>query len=273
MVEVNAPQWDLVEFEPICLALQTRFGCSKEEAIFRLQSLWTIPEGTPPTPPLPPPPTETAPHIPPNPIEASEDYDLETTIADTTPHTPLKWAVDKIKARDYVQLWYFTMEGILDAKKTPLVLADDTLGLLKTDSGFTLQHVKTAKPSRNAVEDKSLRWEQIMSACHNLCEAAADWPDKFKRSLATFFLNLKALKATGSNPCALILYQATARKTWHQALKGVGKLFNLSNINQALLTEMENQIRDKDHKDLRIQVSNLTNQASILFQPHEPSTY
>jgi hypothetical protein len=97
MAEVHPPQWDSADFGPMHLALQNRFGCSEEEAITRLQAL------------------------------SFKDYDLDTTISDRTPHVPLKWAVDKVKAKEYVQLWYFTTEGIMDAKKTPLMIADDTL--------------------------------------------------------------------------------------------------------------------------------------------------
>jgi hypothetical protein len=50
-------------------------------------------------------------------------------------------------------------------------------------------------------------------------------------------------------------------------MKGLRKPFNLSNINRVLLTELESQIRDKDHEDLRNQATTLANQASLKISP------
>ena len=73
--------------------------------------------------------------------------------------------------------------------------------------------------------------------------------------LAKFFMNLEALKATGLNSWALILYQATARRHWHASLKGTGKPFNLATISTGLLMKLENQIRDRDQEEMQKQVS------------------
>jgi hypothetical protein len=73
--------------------------------------------------------------------------------------------------------------------------------------------------------------------------------------LAEFYMNLEALKVPGANPRALILYQATARRLWHAALKGNGQPFNLAIINNGLLLRLENQIRDHDVEEIKDQVS------------------
>ena len=76
----------------------------------------------------------------------------------------------------------FTTEGILDAQKTPSVIAEDTLGVHETESGITLHHVKDTEPSHDVIEDEHLSWEQIMTALHNLAEVIDSLSWKFTLS-------------------------------------------------------------------------------------------
>jgi hypothetical protein len=162
--------------------------------------------------------------------------------------------MDKIKNLEYVELWYFTSEGIFDASKLTHTAADETYGFKSMDTGVVaLQQVKATKASRNVLNDEALSWEQIATARHNLLDAAAGWPEKHRRALAEFFMNLEALKASGSNTRALILYQAAARRRWHGTLKGLGDRFNLANISKPLLLSIENKIRDQDQEDTQRQ--------------------
>ena len=144
----------------------------------------------------------------------------------------------------------FTAKGIPDTSKITPLATDDILGIQRTDSGFTLQQVKASRASRNVAYDKNLTWEQILIARHNLLDATSSWPTKHWTALTKFFTNLEALKATGSNSRALILYQATAHWLWHTSLKGTGCPFNLATINNSLLMKLENQIRDKDQEEI-----------------------
>ena len=286
MAEAEPLQWDSEEFEYTRTAIQNRFGCSELEAMDRLRRLFENPNRTPrnsrspapgppsPSPPPPPPPPPRN-QIPPPPEEDEVDEIFtavgpDAIIPSKVPLTPLKWAVDRLKARKYVQLWYFTAEGIQDAQKSPPIIADETLGINQTDAGFTLHHVKSTKPSHNVVEDENLSWDQIMIARHNLAVAIDSWPKKLRDSLLSFYLNIEAVRSAGSsNTRALILYHATARRLWHNALQGSGKGFNITFINGELLADMENKIRDNDqrvlletHRDLKDDHELLKNQAS-----------
>ena len=161
---------------------------------------------------------------------------------------------------EYVELWYFTTEGILDASKLALTTPDESIGLIRTETGLAIQPIKASKASRNAILDESLSWEQIVTARHNVLDAAAKWPEEHQRSMAEFYMNLEALKATGTNPRVLILYHAVARRQWHISLKGEDERFNIAKISQELLTKLESQLRDLDLEELRGQASKtLTN--------------
>ena len=154
-----------------------------------------------------------------------------------------------------MELWYFTTEGCREAGKATPSVADDTFGILKTNTGIALQPLKATKASKNAIVDEHLSWEQIMTARHTFISVAnhVGWNQKLTLALAQFYINLEALKSEGYNPRALILYQAVVRKLWHDALKGRGDPFNISIINDELYARLENQIRDKDLEDLQRQ--------------------
>lgn len=240
------------------------FLCTEEEAIERLQALWNPPnKQEPPAPPQPPPPQaqdpppKEDPRPPPRKKTFVANFEEDSFIPKSLPFFLAQYAIDKIKSLDYVDLWYFTVEGILDASKITSTAADDTFGILRTDLGLTLQQVKATRASCNVVMDKSLSWEQIATARHNIIEAASTRSAKHHMALAKFFMNLEAMKANGTNARSLILYQAIVRKGWHTALKGSGDPFNLANINQGLLVTLENQLRDQDQQEMQKQASAL----------------
>ena len=160
---------------------------------------------------------------------------------------------------EYVELWYFTTEGILDASKLALTTPDESIGLVRTETGLAIQPIKASKASRNAILDESLSWEQIVTARHNVMDVAAKWPKEHRRSMAEFYMNLEALKATGTNPRVLILYHAVARRQWHISLKGEDERFNIAKISQELLTKLESQLRDLDLEELQRQASKNSN--------------
>jgi hypothetical protein len=236
-------------------------NCSEEEAEARLrESLRTLLEN--PVPPPAPPPEPPVPPIPPldeEPRPATRkkatyvDFDANATIASRIPHHPSEYAVGKMEDIEYVELWYFTTEGCEEASKATPTVADEAFNLLKMKTGLALQPIKATKASPNAIVDEHLSWEQIMTARHTMIATAnqVGWDQKLMIALAELYIGLEGLKASGTNARALILYHAVARKLWHNALRGRGKPFNVSNINQDLLLLLENQVRDTDHADMR----------------------
>jgi len=288
MADQKPPPWNEAQFEATRKAIQDRFGCSEEEAVARLEDLWNGGNAprtlSPPPGPPPTPPPEAAPNpgirSTANKVPVFVDYDVGATIL---PSLPAKYALDKIKALEYVPLWYFTSEGLHDAKRIPRSTPEDTIGLLKTDEGYSLLPVKAARLSQNAREDGELNWEQITAAKHNLLNAVMAWPEKLKFSLVAFYMNLEAAQSSTTNTRALILYQAVTRRLWHAALKGEATPFDIGHINLELLATLENQIRDHDYAALERKASNvyLTSQGCTLtlalftrvfrsLVPHEP---
>lgn len=248
--------WDMATLNVLRQRVMDHLQCSEEDAAERLRAsmlgLLANPPNIPP-PRIPtPPPEDEEPQQPQKKKVIFPDFDLDATIADKIPHHPSPYAVGKIESAEYVELWYFTTEGCKEASKATPTAADDTYGILNTDTGLTLQSIKATKASRNAIADEHLSWEQIMTARHTLITTAnrVGWPDKYILSLAQFYMNLESLKSDGYNPRALILYHAVVRRQWHDTLKGRGTIFNVSRINESLYTKLENQLRDRDQEDM-----------------------
>ena len=273
-------QWNSELFAPIRAALREQHGCSEEEAVVRLQNMWTAdlnqrantPQSPPPLPPPPiPPPRSVSPETEPPQLPAQRkriiaDFDPNVTISDMVPRSPARYAIDKIKTMEYVELWYFTTEGIRDTSRVSCTAADNALGLLQTDAGImAFQQVKATKVSRNVRNDESLSWDQISTARHNIVAAANAWPEKLKQSLADFFMNLEALVADGYDTRAIVQYQAVSRRRWHEAMLGEHQMFNISHINMNLLANLKTEMQGLDIKDLQ-------RQASKIF-PHSTSRH
>ena len=229
--------------------IMERFKCSEEEAANRLQTAWNnalhAPLQQPDLPSLATPRSAQGIDIPPPPkMEvAFPDFDLDSTISEHILHAPSEFAIGKMEAMEYIELWYFTTEGYKEARNN-IVLAPQ----LPTEA---------SKPSKYAIIDENLTWDQIMTARHNLASAAnqAGWPHKHTHAVVELYTNLERLKFEGYNTRALILYQAVARRAWYAALKGRRERFNISRINERLLTKLEGEIQYRDQLELQRQAS------------------
>lgn len=123
----------------------------------------------------------------------------------------------------------------------------------KTNTRVSLQQRNTTKASWNVIADEFLSWDQIVTAQGKIIAAARayGWPEKHTTSLAEFYMNLGRSAADGTSPRTLVRYHAIARRLWHSFLEGRRAGFNLSVINEKLLANIENQIRDEDLEELQ----------------------
>ena len=160
-----------------------RLGCSEEDAITQIQTMWEDdrwnPQGERQSPPIHtpspiPPPLEISRSLSDNPQQVKgkkvlfPDFEVGSIIEDQIPLTPHKFATKRIKASEYVELWYFTVEGCKEASMASLTADDETFGLLRTESGIAFQQMDATKASRNAIADEHLSWDQIMTARYGI---------------------------------------------------------------------------------------------------------
>ncbi|KAI0688273.1 hypothetical protein C8T65DRAFT_556637, partial [Cerioporus squamosus] len=148
---------------------------------------------------------------------------------------PSQHAQNKLKAGQYVQLWYFTPEGIQEATSTLYSGREDAITLEREDSALVLS---THSGSKKAVDDEHLTWNQVSLARSTFLTWANTyrWPEDHTDMLARFWFNLDIhpLRAKEGGDRACVVYQARMRRLWHQSLDGPSP-FDLSIIDDGIL--------------------------------------
>ncbi|KAH9928239.1 hypothetical protein B0H21DRAFT_712162 [Amylocystis lapponica] len=134
------------------------------------------------------------------------------------------FARNKLKSFEYVELWYFTLEG-----KAPI-------------SAF--------KASKHVVLDTDLTWLQMTNGSVNfLWEIEPIWPEVNVKALASFFYGITGhpSEELPHGYAALIVYQACMRRHWHNKLNVPGRSFNPSIFNKTVLTTFRGELIEREN--------------------------
>ena len=169
-----------------------------------------------------------------------------------------RYAMEKLRKFEYIELWYFTPEGRSEERSVYTSAADDALGLARIGSQVTLKPFSSILPSKKAIPDKDLSWLQFTMAYPNLLSAMeeAGWEKAYYLSLGDFFLALAHHELTfqPDSFSALLLHQAEVRLSWHDSLRHKKVSFNIANINDNLLRNYHRRVQDAALHRLRVQV-------------------
>ncbi|KAF8885493.1 hypothetical protein BD779DRAFT_1423642, partial [Infundibulicybe gibba] len=175
----------------------------------------------------------------------------DVAIPDEVQLRPSQFALHKLEAFEYVELWYFTKDGCQEARRSQRAVANDAYGITTDGPGdlMALKPVASFKASARAIPDEDLTWRQ-MSTGKNCLLASMDrvgWPQRHLLSLALFFhkLDCSPWRDRKNGDRILLLYQARARQDWHEALRATdGDAFNISLINEAVIRTISDEIWD-----------------------------
>ena len=77
---------------------------------------------------------------------------------------PSQYAIQKITTFDFVELWYFSLEGCADAVYNQKSQADNTFGLTNFHNVLTLCPITAVKASRLAHYDHNLSFSEMLQA-------------------------------------------------------------------------------------------------------------
>ncbi|THH08017.1 hypothetical protein EW146_g9122 [Bondarzewia mesenterica] len=148
------------------------------------------------------------------------DIDLSKPVPDYISPPPSSFAIEKLDKGEYVELYYFTKEGIEEANNRNM--------------GMGIKN------------DNELTWEQYDHAWLILYQRVmiAGWPEAHVSSLLHFFSEINSHRYRARlpyGPRALLMYQATVRRAWHDELAR-GRGFNISLINEKLLGSIYSDI-------------------------------
>lgn len=86
---------------------------------------------------------------------------------------PSTYALRKLEKSHYVELWYFTNEGLDSARRTNAAADANTMVVVKNDNNSTSWQT-IAQPARGVLDDEDLAWEAVCNACPLLVKSAAD---------------------------------------------------------------------------------------------------
>ena len=105
---------------------------------------------------------------------------------------PAQHVIKRLKKKEYVELWYFTVQGCQDAAASDLISPKETFGFISTEKGVVIQSVNVVAISSRVVRDEDLSWEQLTEGKTRLvgCMRASGWSKQEVRQIARFYLNL-----------------------------------------------------------------------------------
>lgn len=169
--------------------------------------------------------------------------DSGTMVTDKRIPDPSEYALRKLQNHEYVELWYFSSRGCVEAAQSSLSFDTDTLALTQVNNTLELQPSRAASHAKGVVPDQNLSWAEMTAAKNNMLAhmAKCGWDVNTVKSFLEFYVALDLHHSRGDDEDAdkvLLLYQAEVRKDWHQAVNRAGKnqrVFDISVINEARL--------------------------------------
>ncbi|KAG2091353.1 uncharacterized protein F5147DRAFT_780039 [Suillus discolor] len=162
------------------------------------------------------------------------------------------YALRKLDKGEYVELWYFTNDG-LDEASVKKTIDDDAMVLSTLADGSTAWIASaTTRSARSIINDENLPFEEFCQACPRFLMAIeeAGWPQDRIRMTALFWRNLQVHSYRSlQDPLAqktLLVYQAKQRKRWHIAAKSSIGPYNISVVNEKVLEDTRSRVYWED---------------------------
>ncbi|KAJ6496855.1 hypothetical protein DFH09DRAFT_945761 [Mycena vulgaris] len=178
-------------------------------------------------------------------------FDAGLLIPDFLGPRASNFAKKKLEDKAYVELWYWTKEGCLDAELLRGgVEADESFGITQIGSTLSLKPLTAYKASKKVVPDEELSWAQLSIARAGFLAAieAAGWPKEHRAALASFFYAIETHPSRMNHDdyadTILVIYAARARRFWHDLL-AQDKGFNIAIINDKLLEQISQEFHNK----------------------------
>ena len=151
----------------------------------------------------------------------------------------------RLKKKEYVELWHFTIQGCRDAALTDLTTPNDTFGLVNTNDGLRLQTVGASTISSKITRDENLSWEQMSEGKSRLldCMSTSGWSNREVGELAKFFvkLDLHLIRSQEYGSQTVLQYQDRVHQDWVRSINEK-KPYPIGSINDELMKEYQRQI-------------------------------
>ncbi|EIN05430.1 hypothetical protein PUNSTDRAFT_74600 [Punctularia strigosozonata HHB-11173 SS5] len=189
---------------------------------------------------------------------------------ESAPLTDIK-ALKKLKAYQYVELWYFGVEGRRRAAEDACRTSDEVLIVAWEGEGGALRQSAPNRLARFCVPDRDLTWRELSIAKTGLLEdmAKVGWPKNIVQDFVDFFFAIdnhpSRYEGPHGDPC-LLLYQEEVRQLWHFRYdRNPAEVFDPSVFNNDRLQRITQRY-------LNTQVSSINNAYVLPFFPHFRNT-
>lgn len=172
-------------------------------------------------------------------------------VATNITNNPCKYATNKLKEFEYVELSYFTIEACSEAAKSDFTVASNAFTLANINDVVSLRPLNQYRASSKPIPDEDLTWRQLTTAKNTLLQAMerTGWPDEYVEALGSFFLRIENHPLLGEEDGETILlkYQARVRRDWHNQLKDTTRdgAFDIGIINEDLVSAIKEEQCDK----------------------------
>ena len=122
-----------------------------------------------------------------------KDFDDTSTVGNYLAPRPAQYALCQIEEFEYIELWYLTPEGCVDATQRQLTQLDDTFGLTRVNNIVTLKSVSALKASKNIIPDANLTFCQMSMAKNAFIPLMTkyQWSVKAINAFAQLFTHLE----------------------------------------------------------------------------------
>ncbi|TCD60354.1 hypothetical protein EIP91_010322 [Steccherinum ochraceum] len=163
---------------------------------------------------------------------------------DSVTSTACPYARERLKNYKYIDIWYFSEEGIRLTTTTRGTAGCEGLGIVPSADGIQLRPTHDLKPSKFAIADEYLDWPTISQARHLFLQLIAElgWRPDIIQMFHEFFYKLDGheLGQTGSSGRAtLAQYEATVRRKWHDLVERRQETFDLAEISATVMYQCE----------------------------------
>ena len=163
---------------------------------------------------------------------------------------PAKYALKQMENRNYIELYYFTNQGIADAKEVAMAPSDGTYVWKQQEDGLSTI-VDLAESKRGVktdpLPDDKLSWEQFFEATPRMIKFMMqyNWPQDRINMHYQFWLNIQSHRwRTSNDPLAkkaLLVYQAEQRQNWHYAI-GTPFGYSIAEIKEEVLKRTRDEL-------------------------------
>ncbi|KAG1820907.1 uncharacterized protein BJ212DRAFT_1478000 [Suillus subaureus] len=176
-------------------------------------------------------------------------FEHASSVGDYLTPCPAQYAIQKLTNFEYVELWYFLLEGCKDALKSSHSVADNDMSITRTDDQLTLWPTSAFKVSKVAMADHELSFSIFLRAKNLFLVqiSKAKWPQPNIDALLLFFWHLENHSIRNNSEIGdmvILTYALRVHQDWHDCLK-CDEGFNIGNINENLIWTINEELWDK----------------------------